>query len=176
MRTSLRVGILLAVLLSVSGQSVAPIQSAPPAPSPIILEATNVVHDAGYVATTLLVRLREDGTFEWERNLDARKREKRVAKVSAEVVQSTRRRLNALDQSSFTGIMGPYGIYVDTLVELKIHLANNEYVRDFIMRNPWPGTFDSKPMPAPAKELLCELRRLRAFVSGEQLPADCKDP
>jgi hypothetical protein len=72
MRTTLRMDTIVALLLSVSGQSVPATQPVSPAPSPVILEATNIIHGVGhYVGKTLLIRLRADGTVEWETNLDS---------------------------------------------------------------------------------------------------------
>ena len=102
-----------------------------PSESAVILEATNIIHGVGHhVDKTLLVRLRGDGTVEWEKYVGATKSEKHVAKLSTEDTKSIRERLNSIDQASFTGNMGPYAGYVDTWVELKIHLASNERVKD----------------------------------------------
>ena len=175
MNPNLVVRTLLAALLFGLNQTPVTTQSNVSTKSPIILEATNVIHGLGhYVGKTLLIRLREDGTVEWEKDLDAYKREKHVSKISAESMKSIRERLNEIDQSSFAGNMGPYATYVDTWVELKIHLASKEQVKDFTVENPWPSRI-RKPVPQPVQQLLCELDRLRSSFVGEELEAGCKD-
>ena len=151
--------------------------------STVVLEATNIIHGIGhYVGKTLLVRVREDGTVEWEKDLDAFKRERHVKKLSPEDVDSIRGHLNLIDQSLFSANMGPFATYTDTFVELRVHLASNKQAKNFVLQNPWPCSLPScsqkakKEMPVEVRALLCEISSLRSSLAREEPLLSCAEP
>jgi hypothetical protein len=68
--------------------------------------------------------------------------------------------------------MGPYHIYTDTSVELRIRLTNAQGVLAFTAVNPWScGTgsgFTRKPLPKDVKTVVCEIDRLRALEGPDE--------
>jgi hypothetical protein len=124
----------LCVLLSPIADTAAQTNSSQPVP---ILESTNDVYGIGGKDTQLLVRLKQDGTVEWDEPVLQkplrREYKLRVTSIPREQVLSISKRLAALNKDSFRQKMGPYGSYTDTIVELQIRVGSIE----FSVLNPW---------------------------------------
>lgn len=148
--------------------------------SPVVLEATNTIHGVGnYTDKTLWVRLHDDGTIEWEENLDAVKRKKHISKISKSEVDSVKSRLESVDQKQLDKKMGPYAGYIDTSVELTIHLATSTGSSDFVLINPW-GSKEKHwsrviPMSQDVRAIVCEISRLRNRLSQQPIDPACED-
>lgn len=154
----------------------------PPKPS-VVLEATDTVYGIGnYVGVTLLARLWTDGTIEWEENVGLTARKKLTTKISREDVTSIQKRLASIDLSMLQKKMGPYATYVDTGVELKIHIVTPKGVADATLANPWRSTLQQykigseQQMPAGVKNLVCEVSRLRGRLTQDPIDPVCETP
>lgn len=150
----------------------------------LILESTNNIHGIGGKDTQLLVRLKQDGTAEWEESVPQKphgwKYRRKVSSVSPEQVTSIRNRLAALNMDSFRAKMGPYNTYTDTSVELQVRMLTSKGSVTFSVLNPWLCALPScsmgksKPIPEDVKVVICEVQKLRAQLAGEAVDPMCK--
>jgi len=68
--------------------------------------------------------------------------------------------------------MGPYNIYIDTSVDVRIHATTTAGNRQFSVLNPWPGN-PIKPPPLEVKRILCQRDTLRAQAVGQPMHKMC---
>jgi hypothetical protein len=145
----------------------------------VVLEATSTLRGSGhYENQHLVVRLATDGNVEWDKAVGNAVWERQTGAVDAERVREIRRTLNAIDKNSLKGKMGPYHIYVDTSVELQIHLVVGQETVAFSVINPWlPDAWPKhKPMPKDVKIVVCVIDRLQAQVASMPVNELCKGP
>jgi hypothetical protein len=103
----------------------------------VVVEATDTIHGiGGYQNTRLLVRLWDDGKLEWD-NWVGNAWKSQIGSVTIERVSAIKRSLDAIDGSRMRGKMGPYHIYTDTSVELRVRLTTSQGVLAFTLINPW---------------------------------------
>jgi hypothetical protein len=171
-------GFVLSLLLCVNSfsaiESGAQSQASPPM---ILLEATSTLHGiGGYQSQLLLVRLTDDGKVEWDKLVGPRATERQTSSVSEERVSEIKRALGSIDESSLHGTMGPYHIYMDTSVELQIHMTVRKAEVAFSVMNPWPPTEfpGHKRMPKDVRVVVCEIDKLHAQVADIPVTAMCK--
>jgi hypothetical protein len=147
------------------------------ASSPIVvLEATSTVHgNNGYQNQLLLARLTDDGKVEWDKLVGTTGWERQTGSVSAERVSEIKRTLDAIQESSLHGRMGPYDTYEDWSVELQIHMTAKKGEVTFSVINPWsPSEFRHKRMPKDVRVVVCEIDRLHAQVADVPVTEVCK--
>ena len=143
----------------------------------VVLEATNTIHANGnYQSQQLLIRLTNDGNVEWDNAVGNDAWERRTSFVSAERVAEIERTLDAIDKNMIHDTMGPYQIYIDTSVELQIHMTVRQAEVKFSVLNPWlPGALPRrKPMPRDVKAVVCVIDRLNAEVANVSVNDLCK--
>jgi hypothetical protein len=100
-----------------------------------VLEATSMTRGQTEMQY-LLVRLTNNGKVEWDKY--ARNAwERQTSSVSAERVSKIQRTLDSIDKSQLHGAMGPYHVYVDTSVELRIQMTVRQGEVTFSVTNPW---------------------------------------
>jgi len=87
-----------------------------------------------------LVRLRNDETVAWEENLGVINRKKHETKLSKDDVTAITQRLGLIDQGLRKPKMGRYATYVDTSVDLEIHLTTEKGTMDLRILNPWQSS------------------------------------
>jgi hypothetical protein len=142
-------------------------------PSAVVIEATSTQRAIkNYVDRRLWVRLRKDGTLEWEESAQGKQNELHSTRISPSQLATVEQDIRSIDWSKVQGRMGPYNAYIDTSYELQIRVATSGVEREFALLNPWPGIVE-KPLPADLKELLCELDVLHARASGEGIHQIC---
>jgi hypothetical protein len=141
----------------------------------VVLEATSTMHGiGGYQNQHMLVRLTNDGKVEWDKAV-GNAWERQTSSVSAERVSEIQRTLASIEKSLIHGTMGPYNIYIDTSVELQIHMAARQGEVTFSVMNPWPPSeMPRKPMPKDVKTVVCEIDRLHAQVASVPINQMCK--
>lgn len=144
----------------------------------VVLEATNTIHGMfGHQDKHLLVRLTDDGKVEWDKAV-GNGWEHQTSSVSADQLSEIEHVLNSIDESLIRGKLGPYNIYVDTSVELRIRMASGQKEVTFLVTNPWgsdlPSTTNRKPMPEIVKTIVCQIDRLHAQVSNTPVQQMCK--
>jgi hypothetical protein len=150
----------------------------------LILESTNNIYGIGGKDTQLLVRLKQNGTVEWEESVWQKPRgrtyQRKTSSISSEQVTSISNRLAVLSKDSFQAKMGPYNSYTDTSVELQIRMLTPTGSVAFSVLNPWLCTLPScsigksKPIPEDVKAVICEAQKLRAQLAGEAVDPMCK--
>ena len=143
----------------------------------VILEASDTLHGNGYQRKRLLLRLMEDGKLEWDKWM-GRAWESQIGSVPIERVSTIKQSLDAIDRSRIHDKMGPYHIYTDTSVELRVRLTNSQGELTFIVMNPWScrvGCLTREQLPKDVKTVVCAINRIRAQVVPEE-PIDpmCK--
>jgi hypothetical protein len=145
----------------------------------VVLEATNTIHGiGGYQNTRLLVRLTDDGKLEWDKWV-GNAWESQVGSLTTERVSAIKRSLDAIDGSRMHDKMGPYHIYTDTSVELRVRLTTSQGLLAFTVMNPWScetrSCLTGKPLPKDVKTVVCGINRVRAqVVSDEPIDPMCK--
>lgn len=161
-------------VLSISGQA----QQVAARSAPLI-EATQINSGIGnYKGQYLWVRLKKDGSLEWQEPASPFSREankshsSRVDAKRAALIESD---IKSVDWAKFVGTLGPYYRYVDSGVEIQFRLVTSTGEHSFTVINPWPHWTQLKPMPAEIKRTICELQILRAQVSEEKVYAACED-
>src|ERR1700722_20021937 len=96
----------------------------------LLLESTNNTYGIGGKDTHLLVRLKQDGTVEWDESVRQKARggayKRKISSISAEQVTSIGNRLAVLNKDSFRAKMGPYNSYTDTSVELQMRMLTSK--------------------------------------------------
>jgi hypothetical protein len=152
--------------------------------SALLLESINNIYGIGGKDTQLLVRLKQDGTVEWEESVWqkplGRTYQRKISPISPEQVISIGNRLAVLNKDSFRAKMGPYNSYTDTSVELKVRMLTSKGIVAFSVFNPWLCTLPScsmgktKPIPEDVKAVICEVQKLRARLAGEAVDPMCK--
>jgi hypothetical protein len=150
----------------------------------LILESTNNIYGMGGKDSQLLIRLKQDGTVEWDEPVLQKPRGRgyklRVASIPREETTSISNRLAGLTKDSFPAKMGPYGSYTDTWVELQIRIRTSSGIVAFSVLNPWLCRLPScsmgksKPIPVDVKAIICEVSKLRAQLAGEPFDPMCK--
>jgi hypothetical protein len=174
---SFLLAIRLCILLSPIPRAAAQTNSYPPA---LILESTNTIYRMGGKNSQLLIRLRQDGTVEWEEPRLDKSHKLRTASIPPEQVASISKRLAALKKDTFRAKMGPYRTYTDTSVELQIRTMTSSGSVAFLVLNPWlcqlPSCSmgNSKPMPKDVKTVICEVSELHAQLAGGSVDPMCK--
>ena len=145
--------------------------------SGVVFEATNELTQFNGRTARLLVRLTDDGKVEWDKYVRRNVWEPQTSSISAERLSEIRRTLNSIDTSQLHGVMGPYHIYVDTSVELQIHMAARQGEVTFSVRNPWsPSVIPTrKLMPKEVRAVVCEIDGLHAQVAGDPVDQMCKE-
>ncbi len=121
----------------------------------------------------LFVRLKKDGTVEWE-TMEERGAKLHASKVDAQEVLAIEQRLDEIDQHAILPRMGAYNVYIDTSVELRIRIVTSKWNRRFSVSNPWPG-LPPKPLPQEVKVVLCEMSELRSQVANEAAVPLCTE-
>src|SRR5208337_1704957 len=161
--------------------------SVPPDPQ-VIIEATSTVHGIGdYVDTEMWVRLKDDGSVEWEdegweQKVGAYTDNKYAKKISVEDAIAVRQRLLMIDASQLQKRMGPYAVYVDTSSELNVHLFTSKGMTDVTLVNPWASAtsrYKGAPiqqMTLPVKSIVCEVSRLRHRLTPQPVDEICEPP
>jgi len=150
----------------------------------LILESTSNIYGIGGKDTQLLVRLKQDGTVEWEESVRqkplGRTYQRKVSSISREQVTSISDRLAVLNKDSFRAKMGPYNSYTDTSVELQVRMRTSNGSVVFSVLNPWLCTLPScsmgksKPIPEDVKAVICEVQKLRTQLASEAVDPMCK--
>ena len=150
----------------------------------LVLESTNVIYGIGGKDTQLLVRLKQNGTVEWEEPVRQKSRgwtyKRKTASISSQQVTSISKRLAVLNKDSFRSKMGPYNSYTDTAVELHLRILTSQGSVAFSVSNPWLCTLPScsmgksKPIPEEVKSVICEVQKLRAQLASESVDPMCK--
>jgi hypothetical protein len=142
-------------------------------PSAVVVEATSTMRGIGnYVDQRLWVRLTKDGKMEWEEPVLGKPNELHSAQVSPKQLGAIEQDLNSIDWGKVHGQMGPYNIYIDTSVEVRIHAATTAGDRQVAIVNPWPGSHQ-KPLPIELKRILCQLDALHAQATGQPTQKMC---
>jgi len=140
----------------------------------VVLEATNSIHGVGgHVSNRLLVRLTTDGKVEWESVEWQGPNQLHSSRIPPEMVSALTERLNEVDLGGLQPKMGPYNGYVDTSVELFVHVATAKWNRQFSVINPWSGRRAIQTVPRELKAVICEVDRLHVRVTGEQEEPMC---
>jgi hypothetical protein len=141
----------------------------------VVLEATNMTRSQGDEMHYLLVRLTDDGKVEWDKYV-GNAWERQISSVSGERVSKIQRTLDSIDRSQLHGTMGPYHVYVDTSVELRIQMAARQGEVTFSVTNPWsePGMPSRKRMPKEVRVVVCEVDGLYAQVASVSVDPMCK--
>jgi hypothetical protein len=156
----------------------------------VILEATSTRHGIGdYVFVELWVRLKDDGGVEWEetewvenQGVFTHEKKKFAKRISVEDAVAIRQRLMMIDASQLQERMGPFASYVDTDVELKVHIPTPKGNIDVALDNPWLSlskrykAWVLKPMTPSVKSIVCEVSRLRNRVSEQPVDEICEPP
>jgi hypothetical protein len=147
----------------------------PVSPPVVVLEATSVTRNQGSEIQYLLVRLTDDGKVEWDKYV-GNAWERQTSSVSAERVSEIQQTLDSIDKSLLHGAMGPYHVYEDTSVELRIQMTASQGDVKFSVTNPWsePGTPSRKRMPKDVRIVVCEVDGLYAQVAGVSVDPVCK--
>ena len=151
----------------------------------VILEATSTVHGSEYVDVELWVRLKDNGSVEWEErewqeNLIVYTHKKFAKKIPVEDAIAIRQRLLMIDASQLQERMGPFASYVDTSVELKVHIPTPKGNVDIVLDNPWQSlskrykAWVLKPMTPPVKSIVCEVSRLRNRLTPQPVDEICE--
>jgi hypothetical protein len=167
--------VILTILMCVNSFSATANNARRPVSPPIVvLEATGIARNQGSETKFLLVQLTDDGTVEWDKYVgNAWKRQ--TSSVSAERVSKIQRTLDSIDKNRLHGAMGPYYLYVDTSLELRIQMAAKQGEFTFSVTNPWPepGLPSLKRMPKEVSLVVCEVEGLYAQVTGGPVDPMC---
>jgi len=167
---------ILSILVGINLISAAANNARWPVSAPIVvLEAHSMTRNQGSEMQYLLVRLTDDGKVEWDKYVgSAWKRQ--TSSVSAERVAKIQRTLDSIDKSRLHGAMGPYNVYEDTSVELRIQMAARQGEVTFSVTNPWsePGMPRRKRIPKEIRVVVCEVDGLWAPVEGVSVDPMCK--
>ena len=149
-----------------------------------ILESVNTIYGIGRKQVELLVRLKQDGTVEWDEPVWQKQGgwtySRKSASIPPEQVVAISKRLAVLSKDSFQTKMGPYNSYTDTSVELQMRILISAGSVAFLVVNPWPCALPScsmgksKPIPRDVKASVCEANRLRAQLAGDTVDPMCK--
>jgi hypothetical protein len=135
-------------------------------PSGVAIEATSVFRGfKHYVDRRLWVRVKTNGTLEWEEAIADKPTMLRSTRISPSQLATVEQDIRSIDWNNVQRNMGPYNAYIDTSYELQIRVATSGVDRQFALLNPWPGIV-KKPLPPDLKRLLCELDVLHARASG----------
>jgi hypothetical protein len=167
--------LILSILISITLFSAAANSVRLPISTPIVvLEASNITRSQGEEMRYLLVRLTDDGKVEWDKYV-GNAWQRQTSSVSAERVSKIERTLDSIDKSQLHGAMGPYYVYEDTPVELRIQLAARLGEVTFSVTNPWSeaGT-RRKRMPKEVRVVVCEVDGLYAQVASVSVDPMCK--
>ena len=136
----------------------------------LLIEATQTIHGIGnYREQHLWVRLMKDGSLEWEESgspFSGKPNQTHSSQISAKRVAAIEEDLNSTDWTGSRGRMGPYNGYVDSSVEIQVHLVTGTGDHQFVVINPWPYRA-LKALPAKLKHTLCQLQIVRAQASGQ---------
>ena len=167
---------ILSILMCINLFSAAANDARSPVSAPIVvLEATSITRNQGAEIQYLLVRLTDDGKVEWDKYV-GNAWERQTSSVSAERVSKIQRTLDSIDKSRLHGARGPYHVYEDTSVELRIQMAARQGEVTFSVTNPWsePGMPSRKRMPKEVRLVVCEVDGLYAQVAGVSVDPMCK--
>jgi hypothetical protein len=147
----------------------------PVSPPIVVLEATSMTRGQGAEIQYLLVRLTDDGKVEWDKYV-GNAWERQTSSVSAERVSKIQRTLDSIDKSRLHGATGPYHVYEDTSVELRIQMTARQGEVTFSVTNPWsePGMPSRKRMPKEVRLVVCEVDGLYAQVADVSVDPMCK--
>lgn len=141
----------------------------------VVLEATRTAHEiGGYQSKELFLRLTEDGKVEWDKLVGKNAWERQTGSVSAKEVTEIERTLRSVNQNLFGGNMGPYFVYVDSSVELRVRMTAKRRQLTFLLMNPWSPGGAGKRMPKDVKTVVCEIDTLHAQVANEPVNEMCK--
>jgi len=150
----------------------------------LILESVNTIHGIGGKQVELFVRLKQDGTVEWDKPVWQKQGgwtySRKAASIPPDQVTAISKRLAVLNKDSFRTRMGPYNSYTDTSVELQMRILTSAGSVAFLVINPWPcglpscSMGKSKPLPEDVKAGICEASKLRAQLSGDPVDPMCK--
>ena len=151
----------------------------------LILESVNTIYGIGGKQVELLVRLKQDGTVEWDEPVWQKQGgwtySRKAASIPPDQVTAISKRLVVvLNKDSLRTRMGPYNSYTDTSVELQMRILTSAGSVAFLVVNPWPcglpscSMGKSKPLPEDVKAGICEASRLRAQLSGDPVDPMCK--
>ncbi len=142
----------------------------------VVLDATSITRGVGgHEIQYLLVRLTDDGKVEWDKPV-GNTWERQNTSVTAERVSEIQRTLGSIDKSLVHGTMGPYHVYVDTTVELQIHMTARQGEVTFSVMNPWPPSVipSRQRMPKNVKAIVCEIDSLHAQVASVPIMQMCR--
>jgi hypothetical protein len=142
----------------------------------VVLDATCITRGVGgHKIQYLLARLTDDGKVEWDKYV-GNAWERQTSSVTAERLSEIQRTLGSIDKSLFHGAMGPYNVYIDTSVELQVHMAARQEEVTFSLMNPWPPSEmpSRKPMPKDVKAVVCEIDKLYAQVASVPIIRMCR--
>ena len=154
-----------------------------PSKSPIVLEAINKIYGVWQGPhTTLLVRVRKDGTVDWEDRSGSGQIKLRTENLSSADLSAIEHRLASIDHRLFEKTMGPYATYVDTEVSLDLVLTSGQQSEAFTLINPWKSKSrghvlgSEKEMPEDVRTIICEVSRLRNRLSNDPIDEACGTP
>jgi hypothetical protein len=150
----------------------------------LILESVNTIYGIGGKQVELFVRLKQDGTVEWDEPVWQKQGgwtySRKAASIPPEQLTAIGKRLAVLNKDSFRIKMGPYNTYTDTSVELQMRILTSAGSVAFLVVNPWPCELPScsmgksKPIPEDVKAAVCEANKLRVQLAGGPVDPMCK--
>ncbi len=144
-----------------------------------LLEAVNINHGIGHhTDTTLWVRLKSDGSVEWETHVDAGRHSKHSAVIAPSTLADIKQRLDSINLSAIEQQSGPFATYVDTFDELKIYVVSKTDHKMVTLANPWGSTNlrklgREKIMSQDVKKLFCTVDLIRNRVANDSLDSAC---
>jgi hypothetical protein len=150
-------------------------------PKDLLIEATQTQTSyvaANHKAQYVWVRLKKDGSLEWQEpsspfSGEANKfHSSRIDVRRAALIQ---RDLNSIDWTKFVGEMGPYYRYVDSRVEIQFHIVTSAGEHKLTVINPWPHWRPLKAMPSEISRTICELDILRTQAGDDKVNPMCED-
>lgn len=143
----------------------------------VLLEATSTIRSLGSAYEHLLLRLMDDGKVEyddWAENPPKR----RTTSISLRRLSEIERALDAVDANAIHGELGPYHVYEDSSVQLRIRIVSKQKTIAFSVENPWGSAHSRcsgcKEMPKSVRSAVCLIDSLRSEVSGTPVDEPCK--
>jgi len=129
--------------------------------------------------TTLFLQLEDDGTVEWE-DWAGRgdKGPRKTAHLADDQWSKFKTALLSTNSQHFTKEMGPFAVYTDSGVDLKIEASLPSLPKSFVVQNPFPCGLPSCGYPAPkmpteVQQFLCTAEQIRNVVDPTWKPRLC---
>jgi hypothetical protein len=123
----------------------------------------------GGVDQRLWVRISKNGRLEWEEPVEGTPNEFRSVQLDSKKLERFHQLLDSTDWTKFSGTMGPYFVYKDTIFKLRFRVVAAQIEHRFSVGNPWPPGSREKSLPVDVKNLLCELVLLRSHATDDPI-------